>query len=181
MKYRITLLLICSLFMFHCKDDRNDGFLIDTGRVGKLLREHRSSQLDSVFMADSLVRDTTRMNLGQDGKIEVYERGGAHLLTLSPAGDTLHRIGNIRIHDGRFHTAEGISLQSTFGDIKSAYEIRKIITSLNNVLVLPKGSDVYFTISKEDLPASLRYTMDPIEAVQIPDAAPVKYMMVGWD
>lgn len=180
MKYRFAILL-CALLMLQCKDNQNEAFLIDSGRVGKLLRDHRSSQLDSVFTADSLVRDTTKMNLGQDGKIEVYERGGVHLLTLSPAGDTLHRIGNIRIHDARYRTPEGITLQSTFGDIKAAYEIRKIITSLNNVLVLPKGSEVYFTISKEDLPASLRYTMDPIEEVQIPDAAPVKYMMVGWD
>jgi hypothetical protein len=181
MKKLPFLALACALLLTHCKPDTEDPFSIGPDRVGKLHREHTSGQLDSIFRADSLVRDSTRLKLGQDGKIEVFEKGGRLLLTLSPASDTLHRIGNIRIHDPRYRTEEGVSLGSTFGEIKARYEIRKVITSLNNLVILLKGSDVYFTISREDLPASLRYTTDPVEAVQIPDAAPVKYMMVGWD
>lgn len=162
-------------------DPDGDPFLITTGQVGKLRRSHTLAQLDSIYQADSLVRDTTRTQLGNAGRIEVYEKGGKHLLTLSPTGDSLGRIGNIRVHDKRFATDRDIYLGSTFGEIKEQYEIRKIITSLNNVLVLLKGTDVYVTISKESLPASLRYSQDPIEAVQIPDTAPVKYLMVGWD
>lgn len=181
MKKGIFLALAGALLLTQCKNETEDPFAIGPDRVGKLHREHTTGQLDSIFRADSLVRDSTRLNLGQDGKVEVFEKGGRLLLTLSPAADTLHRIGNIRIHDPRFRTEKGISLESTFGEIKSRYEIRKVITSLNNLLILLKGSDVYLTISREDLPASLRYTTDPVEAVQIPDAAPVKYMMVGWD
>ena len=181
MKKLPFLALACALLLTHCKPDTEDPFSIGPDRVGKLHREHTTGQLDSIFRADSLVRDSTRLKLGQDGKIEVFEKGGKLLLSLSPASDTLHRIGNIRIHDPRYHTEEGVSLGSTFGEIKARYEIRKVITSLNNLVILLKGSDVYFTISREDLPASLRYSNEPIEAVQIPDAAPVKYMMVGWD
>ncbi|MDC6355455.1 hypothetical protein [Robiginitalea sp. PM2] len=170
------------LLLTGCQNDpAGDPFLISSGQVGKLRRSHTLAQLDSVYQADSLVRDTTRTQLGNAGRIEVYEKGGKHLLTLSPTGDSLGRIGNIRVHDKRFATDRDIHLGSTFGEIKEQYEIRKIITSLNNVLVLFKGTDVYVTISKESLPASLRYSQDPIEAVQIPDTAPVKYLMVGWD
>lgn len=179
--YNLLFLTICIVLSGCQTDPAEDPYLITTGQVGKLRRSHTLAQLDSVYRADSLVRDTTRTELGNAGRIEVYEKGGKHLLTLSPAGDSLGRIGNIRVHDKRFATDRDIYLGSTFGDIKEQYEIRKIITSLNNVLVLLKGTDVYVTISKESLPASLRYSQDPIEAVQIPDSAPVKYLMVGWD
>lgn len=176
----LVLLSICAL-LAQCKTDKTDPFSITPGRVGKLMMEHRFSELDSVFASDSLVRDTTQMKLGRNGKVEVYEKGGAHLLTLSPSGDSLRQIGNIRIHDPRFKTDKGIGLNSTFGAIKAQYEVRKVISSLSNVLVLVKGSDAYFTISREELPASLRYTDQSIEAVQIPEDAEIKYMMVGWD
>jgi hypothetical protein len=53
---------------------------------------------------------------------------------------------------------------------------------MNNVVILLNDSDIYFTISKEELPSSLRYASSVnIEAVQIPDDAKIKYMMVGWD
>lgn len=180
MKKVFLLALAGALLLTQCKIDNEDPFEIVANRVGKLHRETTLSQLDSIFRADSLVRDTTRLKLGKNDKIEVFEKGGKLLLTLSPAADTLGRIGNIRIHDLRYTTDTGLTLASTFGDIKSKAEIRKVITSLNNLVVLLKGSDVYFTISREDLPASLRYTPE-VELVQIPDNAKVKYMMVGWD
>lgn len=178
----VACLFLCIYLLSGCEHDPgSDPFLITKDQVGKLRRTHTLAQLDSVFQADSLVRDTTRTQLGTAGRIEVYEKGGKHLLTLSPSGDSLNLIGNIRVHDKRYNTDMDIYLGSTFGEIKKQYEIRKIITSLNNVLVLLKGTDVYVTISRESLPASLRFSQDPIEAVQIPDSAPVKYLMVGWD
>lgn len=181
MKKHLLSLLGCGLILASCQPEAPSPFRIESGRVGPLLRTHTTPQLDSIFAADSLVRDTVRMPLGTSGKVEVYEKGGKHLLTLSPAGDSLGLIGNIRIHDPRYRTEKGLGLESTFGEIKQQYEIRKVITSMKNVLVLLKDTDVYFTISREELPTSLRFTQDPIEEVQIPDAARVKYMMVGWD
>ena len=56
------------------------------------------------------------------------------------------------------------------------------MTSFNNVVVILKNTDVYFTIDKKELPSTLRYNVNAtIEAVQIPDTAKVKYMMIGWD
>jgi hypothetical protein len=53
---------------------------------------------------------------------------------------------------------------------------------MNNVVIFIQNSDIYYTISKEELPASLRYVGSTnIEAVQIPDKAKIKYVMVGWD
>jgi soluble P-type ATPase len=86
------------------------------------------------------------------------------------------------VNDERFVTEEGVSKLSTFKEIRENYSIKKIITSINNVVVLLKDSDLYFTIDKKELPESLRYNANSkIEEVQIPDNAKVKYMMVGWD
>ena len=179
---RITFLpLIALVVLAGCQEASEDPFTVAPGRVGKLLKTHRVSELDSIYATDSLVRDSTRIGLGINGKIEVFEKGGAHLLTLSPQADSLRGIGSIRIRDPRFQTPEGIGLNSSFGEIEKAYEIRKVLSSLNNVLVLLKGKDVYFTISREELPGSIRYSNSPVEAVQIPDAARIKYMMVDWD
>ena len=178
-KYLLSLCAV--LLLTYCSPDRQDPFLVGKDRVGKLLKTHRVSQLDSIYQQDSLVRDTTSPSIGRIRQIDVYEPGGRHLLTLTPSMDSLETIENIRIWDPRFKTEAGIGLESTFGEIEKAYQIRKVVSSLNNILVLVREHPVYFTISREDLPAALRYTNTQIEAVQIPDNAPVKYMMVGWE
>lgn len=179
--YRLLFALLLVAIIAGCENEKDNPFAIAAGKIGHLDSSARIAHLDSIFAQDSLVRDTTKLELGANDKIEVYEKGGSHLLTLSPGGDSLKSIGNVRIRDARYLTPEGIGIKSTFGDIKKAYEIRKILSSLNNVVVLVKGSDAYFTISRESLPGALRYNNAPVEAVQIPDNAPIKYMMVSWD
>ena len=164
------------LVLASCSSGESDPFHIEPDRVGKLQRSTRISQLDSIYVADSLV-----LTMGMNSGFQVFEKGGALLLTLSPASDTLERIGNIRIHDKRFTTEKGITLESTFAEVTAKYEIQKVITSFKNLVVLLKDTDVYFSISREDLPSDLRFTTDPIEAVQIPDTTPIKYLMVAWD
>jgi hypothetical protein len=83
--------------------------------------------------------------------------------------------------DPRYTSEKGIGLKSTFKDIQDSYEIKKIVTTLNSVVVFPKGSNLYFTIDKEELPESLRFSTASIEAVQIPDEAKIKYLMLGWE
>ncbi|MEJ2163112.1 MAG: hypothetical protein P8X60_07310 [Robiginitalea sp.] len=176
------LLLLCAVLLFaQCKSEQEDPFLIGKDRVGKLLQTHRLTDLDVVYQSDSLVRDTSNLNMGRNGKIEVYEKGGSHLLTLTPSADSIPGIENIQIRDPRFTTAEGIHLNSTFGDIEKAYEIRKVMGSLNNIVILLKDHPLYVTISREELPAALRYGGTDIEPVQIPEKAGIKYIMVAWE
>ncbi len=180
MKNYFALFVIILVFA-QCQTEREDPFLIGQDRVGKLIQSHLLSELDSVYQLDSLVRDTARLNMGINGKIEVYEKGGKHLLTLTPSLDSLPGVENIQIRDERFQTDKGISLESTYGDVEKAYEIRKVISSMNNVVILLKDHPLYITISREELPAAIRYTESNIEPVQIPPTAPIKYMMVAWD
>ena len=165
-----------------CKQEKDTTFLIQAEQVGVLTKGTSSTDIETLFSNDSIIRDTSTSIFGSSqNKIRVYQKGGDLLLTLTPSKDSMAVVENIQIHDPRYKTAENISVNSTFKDIKEAYEIRKIVTSLNNLVIFVKNSDVYFTISKEELPASLRYNQSlSIEAVQIPDKAKLKYMMVGW-
>ena len=181
-KRSIVSLAIITLLMVQCQND-NTQFLITKDSVGKLTRNTLTSELQMVFTQDSVVSDADTLNIGGNAKsIKVYEKGGAHLLTLTPDAESIQKIKNIRVYDSRFKTAKGVGLTSTFKDIRDNYQIRKIVTSINNVIIFLKDSDIYFTIDKQELPSSLRYGASTnIEAVQIPDGAKIKYMMVGWE
>lgn len=178
----ISLLVVVVTFM-HCKREGDPKFLINNSQVGKLMRTSLVSELESIYSNDSIVKDTSLSTLvSNSNTIKVYEKGGTQLLTLTPNGDSIPKIGIIRVLDPRFKTEKGIGLQSTFKEIKDNYVIKKIVTSLNNVIIFIENSDVYFTIDKEELPASLRYdTSINIEEVQIPDDSKIKYLMVGWE
>lgn len=173
--FAITLLLV-----IQCQTKIDADFLIGENRVGKLTRSTRVQELETIFVGDSVVMDSTNGTFGnRNRRIEIFEKGGNPLLTLTPKADSLEII---RILDPRFMTPEGIGIKSTFKDIQENYAIRKIVTSMNNVVIFLKGKDFYFTISREELPASLRYMSDiTIDEVQIPDKAKIKYMMVGWE
>ena len=171
-----------ALFLVHCAPEKDVRFLIQPDQVGPLKRTMTMDSVSIVFQNDSIVRDTTPEVMGSArNKIQIYEKGGAHLLTLTTGTDSIQPIENIQVHDSRYKTDAGIGISSTFQDIKEAYEIRKVVTSLNNMVIFVKNSDIYFTIAKDQLPGSLRYNASlNIEAVQIPDKAKLKYIMVGW-
>jgi hypothetical protein len=175
----MTAILAC----IQCQKTESNNFIIGKDAIGALQKSSTTAALETLFAADSVVRDSSSIKLGSSsGRIRIYEKGGALLLTLLPAGDSLGHIENVRIEDPRYHTNEGVGLGSSFADIKKHFAIRKIVTSRNNIVIFPKGSDLYFTIGREELPASLRYNTEAeIEAVQIPDQARIKYLMAGWE
>lgn len=180
-KINTVVILTCLLALVQsCEKDTP--YLITEDSVGPLLKTSPVSELETLFSNDSIVKDTTNLNLGATSKkIEVFEKGGKHLLTLTSNSDSIPTIENIRILDKRYATNKGVGLQSTFKDIQKQYTIKKIVTTLNSIVVFPKESNLYFTIDKEELPSNLRFSASNIEAVQIPDEAKIKYLMLGWE
>ncbi len=175
---------ICAMvFCVQCKKEKDTSFLITNDSVGKLEKISLVRDLDLIFYQDSIVRDTMKLASGLGARsIKIYEKGGKHLLTITPSSDSIPKVQNIRINDPRFVTEKGIGLNSTFKDIIENYEIQKIVTSINNIVIFVKDSDIYFTIDKSQLPESLRYVSNGgIDAVQVPDGAKIKYLMVGWE
>ena len=182
MKKLFLIIGIFFLVLLSACEKKDPVFLITNDKVGKLDRTSLAKDLELIYADDSIVRDTFSTKLGSgSNKIKVYEKGGKHLLTLTPRNDSLATIENIQVMDPRFVSEEGIGLNSTFKDIKERYTIKKVVTALNNVVVFVKETNMYFTIDKEELPSNLRYATTNIEAVQIPDGAKIKYLMIGWD
>lgn len=181
MKKTITTLALTGLLCIQCSTDTT--FKITDTAVGKLTKTTTLEELATLYVNDSIVGDTEALAEGKmNGNVAIYEKGGALLLTLSASDAESKTIKNIRVHDARFTTSDGVNTLSSFKDIREQYTIDKIVNSLNNVVVFVKDSGAYFTISKEELPAELRYnTSIEIEAVQIPDAAAIKYMMISWE
>jgi hypothetical protein len=178
---KIVVLSLLASFLSQCAKQQ-DPFLISADAVGKLSKDAYVSELDSIFSGDSLVNisKNNKFSISGQAYFEVYEKGGKQLLSITPKKikDSLQRIQNIQIYDERFTTDKGISLKSNFGEIKNNYKIKNVVTTLQNIIITLENSDVYFTISKKELPEDLRYGDQKIEVVQIPDETKVKYMMV---
>ena len=86
------------------------------------------------------------------------------------------------MYDSRYKTNKGLSVESTFKDLKKNYEISGIQTSIDAVVIFLKDSDVFVTIDKKELPENLRYNPNlTIEASQIPKKATFKYFMIAWE
>jgi len=184
MKKNIFIAVLASILFTQCAEEKNP-FLIKNGEIGNLTSKAQIKQVDSIFELDSIVPLSTIQNsLGTQGEVEIYEKGGKKLLLLSPDNETdpESRISYIQVFDERFTTDRGLSLSSTFADVKANYEIAGIQNAINVVVVFLKDSDVYITIDKKELPESLRYNYNTkVEATQIPDGAKFKYFMIGWD
>ena len=176
----VALILILGLF-WQCQQEKDLSFSIRKDGVGLVNKETPFADIQSLYESDSVVVDSV-YSMSKNQRIRIFEKGGAHLLSITSNTDSIPGIGNIRIHDPRFLTEKGIGLSSSFKDIKYQYEIKKVVTSLSNVVVFVKDHELYFTIDREELPASLRYTKDVnIEEVQIPDVAGIKYLMIAWE
>ncbi|MCH2195734.1 hypothetical protein [Kordia sp.] len=163
---------------------KEDPFLIQKDRIGQLSKDITVKQLDSIFAKDSLVKrigEGDYMQAGNDTYL-VFEKRGKHIFTLTPRQqhDENEKIKTIQVHDSRYKTEKGISLKSTFKDIRDAYKIKNIYNTMKTLVITVNG-DEYFTIDKKELPEDLRYDMSlNIEALQIPEAAKIKQFMINW-
>ena len=176
--------ILCSLLLAACNTS-SDRFAVSNGQIGNVTAQTLVKQLDSIFANDSIVPlSPVKDALGTQGEVDVYEKGGAKLLRLSPDidNDPEAVITNIRIYDERYKTSKVLSIKSTFKDLKDNYEMEGMQTSFDAVVIFLKDSDVFVTIDKKQLPENLRY--DPsitIDATQIPDNATFKYFMASWE
>ena len=86
----------------------------------------------------------------------------------------------MQVFDKRYTTPEGIGVGSTFADIQNKYNIIRITPSIRSVSIAVKDKPFIFLIDKKELPESLRYSMQPLEAVQIDENIPVSQILVSW-
>ncbi len=183
MKKNIILFVVIIAISISC-NKAPDPFLIQKQNIGLLTDSTQVKDLKTVFSKDSIVKFIAGDEfIGAVNTIEVFEKGGKKLLDLYPeeALDSSAVIASIRIIDNRYTTEQKITTLSTFKDLKTAYKISKINNLINTVVVVIDEINASFTIDKKELPANMRFNMDmTIDAIQIPDAAKIKYFMLHW-
>ncbi|MFD0963399.1 hypothetical protein [Pseudofulvibacter geojedonensis] len=180
---KLFILTLSSLTFIQCAK-KTDPFLIQKDKIGVLERNYTVKQIDSVFANDSIVKRVAGDEFaGSSTDIEIYEKGGKHLLSLSPSEtlDDNATINIVTINDDRFKTDKGINLNSTFLDFTTHYEVSKIDRILNNINVEFKNQDFYITISIDELPGAYKYDFSKtIEIASIPDKAKIKSLRLDW-
>ncbi len=183
MKKTILSLSIIALILTSCSKEA-DPYLVKNQNIGLLTDSTQVKDLKTIFSKDSIINPIAGDEFtGTLNTIEIYEKGGKHLLSLTPkqALDSTATISSIKFKDPRFKTEKGITSNSTFGDIKAKYTITKIQNSFKSASVFVKESEAFFLIDKSELPAEFRFDMQKtIEVANIPETAKIKHFMLGW-
>ncbi len=176
---KIIIITIASFALLQCTKKENP-FLLENGKVGNLKKGFTLTQIDSVFAKDSIVKPVTDDEFtGNINDIEIYEKGGKHLLSLSPNDNKT--ISIITLHDNRYQTKGGVGLNNTFKDFRAHYTVSKIDRMLNNIIIDFKDQDFYITIDIKELPSEYWFDFDTkIEVASIPGTAKIKNIQLDW-
>lgn len=178
-----TLLLFILVIAITSCTKQQDPFEWNKDRVGHLTKEMMVYQLDSLYANDSLVKSIKGDEFSNGpSPIEIYEKGGKHLLTLTPIeDDSTSTIEYVRVRDNRFKTLEGITIDSDFKTISTAYKVSSIDNMIKDVVVRISDQNFYFSIDKALLPNEVQFDMSAsIEKTMIPDTAAPKFVFVSW-
>ena len=182
---RHTFLGLITLVLLSSCNEKQNPFEISKQNIGFLTDSTQVKDLKNIYSNDSIVKFIGGDEfIGNINNINVFEKGGKHLLTLTPkrALDSTATIGSVRIMDDRFKTNKNISTISTFKNIQDNYKISRISNLINSIIISVDEIHANFTIDKKELPANLRFDMDlKFEPTHIPDGAKVKYFFINWN
>ncbi|WP_396603170.1 hypothetical protein [Algibacter sp. R77976] len=177
-------LLALTLLLLNCKKEQNP-FEISKQHIGLLTDSTQVKDLKNIYVNDSIVKFISGDEFtGNINNIEIFEKGGKKLLTLTPKQvlDSTATIGSIRILDERYKTDKNITAISTFKDIQANYKISRISNLINSIVIAVDDINANFTIDKKELPANLRFDMElNFEPTHIPDNAKIKYFFINWN
>jgi len=180
----IYLTLFTAFVMVSCTK-KADPFLITSQSIGLLNKESKVQELETIYVNDSIVKHVAGDEFtGTANEIEIFDKQGKALLTLEATEqfDSTATIKSVRIIDTRYKSEKGLSVASTFKDLKDNYKISKISNTLGSVIITINELNAFVVISKKELPSELQFdTTSVIEEAQIPDTAKIKYFWLDWD
>ena len=180
----LSLVVLVMLCIVGCTN--NSKFVLDKGVVGSINKTTTIAELDKIFENDSIVRNLSEGALGDnyfqdDDNYLIYEKGGKHLLTIVPKEqlDSTSRIKSIEIHDSRYQTKLGVSLNSIFSEINANYVVRPE-TTLQSVTLFVDELNATIAIDKEELGLRDFGMSQKVSLEQIPDLAKVKLFIIWF-
>jgi len=179
-KYFIIITVLLTIVA--CNNKKNE-FLITNNSVGVLQKDTPIQKLDSIFAKDSIVNSTMEGELryASAERITILDKEGKELLEITPTtndkGDKI--VESVLILCDKYATEKGISLQSTFKDVKSKYPDLEIEPSISSIMVTPKGKNYYFTFDKSALKTAFDLT-DNISEGDIEESAKIARITVNF-
>lgn len=179
---KLIVISLLTFLIIQCSKD-TPRFQIEKGKIDLIDKNTTVKQIDSLYSNDSVVKQNIKNKFISNSNIEIFEKGGKKLLSLSPTfkGVDSSKINHIQVFDSRFTTPKGAHLGSTFKAFRDQYEIKAIDRLLTSVSVSFKNQDFYVTIDMDELPAELKFQKETkIESVHIPDGAKIKHLMISW-
>lgn len=178
------LIAIISLTFVQCG---NNKFNVAKGSVGALTPQTTVQELDKIFKNDSIVKVLSEGAKGDnyfqdDDEYKIYEKGGKHLLTITPKEqlDSTSTIKSIQIYDDRYKTKNGLNINSTFQEIQAANTINKVETSFSSATLFIDDLNATIAIDKEQLGLK-EFSLQKISVDQIPDLAKAKSFVIWFN
>ena len=178
------LFIVTSLFIVGCS---NGDFEIKKGKVGQLTTKTTINDLAQLFANDSIVKNLSEGATGSnylqdDDEYLIFEKGGKHLLTIIPKEqlDSTSTIKSIEIFDSRYATEDGLSLNSSFSEIRMNTRINKVETSFSSATLFIDDLNATVAIDKEQLGLK-EYSVEKVTLDQIPDFAKMKSFVVWFN
>jgi hypothetical protein len=184
---KITYVFIISIFFIQCVKKNN--FLIEKGQVGPLTEKTTIKDLSSLFAKDSIVailyadkEIDKRLFSVENDEYLIYSKKGKLLLEIVPTNlnDKSSGIKSIQIFDNNYKTSKGISLQSTFKDIKDHYQVNKVETTLTSATLFIDELNATISIDKKEMGMN-SFSRAEVAIDQIPDAAKIKYFTIWFN
>jgi len=179
-KYFIIITVLLTIVA--CNNKKNE-FLITNNSVGVLQKDTPIQKLDSIFAKDSIVNSTMEGELryASSERITILSKDGKELLEITPTTNEkgVEVIESVLVLSPLYTTEKGISLESTFKDVKDKYPDLEIQPSISSVLVTPKGQNFYFTFDKTAIKTAFGLT-DNISKDDIEESAKIKHITINF-
>ena len=179
-KFIITTIALIGLIA--CNNNKNN-FLITNNSIGVLQKNTPIQKLDSIFAKDSIVNSNVKEELHYTSseRITIFSKEGKELLEITPTTSEkgVEVIESVLVLSPLYITEKGISLESTFKDVKDKYTDLEIQPSISSVLVTPKGQNFYFTFDKTAIKTAFSLT-DNISKDDIEEGAKIKHITINF-
>ncbi len=181
-----SVVLLFLLLTVSCTNN-NIKFKIEKGKVGNVTTKTTIQDLTTIFKKDSIVKNLSEGVQGnnyfqEDDEYFIFEKGGKLLLTILPKEqlDSTSTIKSIEIHDERFKTLSGISINSSFSEINVSNTIHKIERTFSSATLFLDNLNTTITIDNEELGLK-EFSTQKVTKEQIPDLAKMKTFIVWFN
>lgn len=177
------------LFLVISGCQKNTENLIARNQLGVLNNSTKIFEIESLLKSDSIVKNNAKDAYGgminsTIGEVNVFSTTGEELLTIKPHGalDSLAHIKNIRVLNNRYKTKNGITIGSSFAEVKKHHDVSNIQSSPRSIIITLEDLNAFVSFDRKVLSGDVRFDMDTdIKPTMIPEDAKVNRFWLNFE